>query len=123
MDFGAPQHSCAIVPRGPVFIEAARQTAHAPVDPHAAVGVGTGPAAPRTPEDTQLPVGMEVAVAEPAPQVPGGAIELEAVLDFSDALVFLICVPNLVGLYVLAPVVRARLRAYSDASPGERPGP
>jgi AGCS family alanine or glycine:cation symporter len=55
--------------------------------------------------------------------VIGCTIQLEAVLDFSDALVFLICVPNLFGLYVLAPVVRAWLRAYADADPGERPGP
>jgi AGCS family alanine or glycine:cation symporter len=53
----------------------------------------------------------------------GCMLKLEAILDFSDALVFLICVPNLFGLYVLAPVVRARLRAYADADPGERPGP
>lgn len=42
----------------------------------------------------------------------GCMIELEAVLDFSDALVFLICVPNLIGLYVLTPVVAKRLRDY-----------
>jgi AGCS family alanine or glycine:cation symporter len=44
--------------------------------------------------------------------VLGSTIRLDAVLDFSDALVFLICVPNLIGLYVLAPVVKARLDAY-----------
>jgi AGCS family alanine or glycine:cation symporter len=53
----------------------------------------------------------------------GCMLKLEAILDFSDALVFLICVPNLFGLYVLAPVVRARLRGYAQADPGERPGP
>lgn len=42
----------------------------------------------------------------------GCTIQLEAVLDFSDALVFLICVPNILGLYVLAPVVVARLKDY-----------
>ena len=42
----------------------------------------------------------------------GCMLQLEAILDFSDALVFLICVPNLIGLYVLAPVVEQRLRAY-----------
>ena len=42
----------------------------------------------------------------------GCTIQLEAVLDFSDALVFLICVPNLIGLYVLTPVVARRLSAY-----------
>ena len=44
--------------------------------------------------------------------VLGSTIQLDAVLDFSDALVFTICVPNLIGLYVLAPVVRDRLEAY-----------
>jgi AGCS family alanine or glycine:cation symporter len=43
----------------------------------------------------------------------GCTLKLEAILDFSDALVFLICIPNLIGLYVLAPVVRARLANYS----------
>jgi len=42
----------------------------------------------------------------------GCSVKLDAVLDFSDALVFLICVPNLVGLYWLHPVIEARLRAY-----------
>lgn len=45
----------------------------------------------------------------------GCTIQLEAVLDFSDALVFLICVPNLIGLYVLTPVVVERLRDYRGA--------
>jgi AGCS family alanine or glycine:cation symporter len=43
----------------------------------------------------------------------GCTLKLEAILDFSDALVFLICIPNLIGLYVLSPVVRARLASYS----------
>ena len=42
----------------------------------------------------------------------GCMLQLEAILDFSDALVFLICIPNLLGLYVLAPVVQARLQHY-----------
>ena len=42
----------------------------------------------------------------------GSTIELSAVLDFSDAMVFLICVPNILGLYVLAPVVEKELRGY-----------
>ena len=52
----------------------------------------------------------------------GCMLKLEAILDFSDALVFLICVPNLFGLYVLSPVLRARLRVYAEAEPRERPG-
>ena len=42
----------------------------------------------------------------------GSTIELGAVLDFSDAMVFLICVPNILGLYLLAPVVEKELRGY-----------
>ncbi len=46
--------------------------------------------------------------------VLGCTIKLEAVLDFSDALVFLICVPNIFGLYILTPVVRRELDAYLE---------
>ena len=42
----------------------------------------------------------------------GSTVELSAVLDFSDAMVFLICVPNILGLYLLAPVVEKELRGY-----------
>ncbi|MFB0979143.1 MAG: alanine:cation symporter family protein, partial [Myxococcota bacterium] len=42
----------------------------------------------------------------------GCTIQLEAVLDFSDAMVFLICVPNIFGLYILTPVVKRELAAY-----------
>lgn len=44
--------------------------------------------------------------------VVGSSIELSAVLDFSDALVFLICVPNILGLYLLAPRVKRELAQY-----------
>jgi alanine or glycine:cation symporter, AGCS family len=42
----------------------------------------------------------------------GCSIQLDAILDFSDALVFLICIPNIIGLYMLAPVVRRELANY-----------
>ncbi|MCZ6831730.1 MAG: alanine/glycine:cation symporter family protein [Gammaproteobacteria bacterium] len=42
----------------------------------------------------------------------GCSIQLGAVLEFSDAMVFLICVPNIIGLYMLAPVVRRELHRY-----------
>ncbi len=44
----------------------------------------------------------------------GCTLKLESILDFSDALVFLICVPNVFGLYVLTPVVARHLKAYSS---------
>lgn len=49
--------------------------------------------------------------------VLGAAIELDAVLDFSDAMVFVLCVPNLLGVVLLTPVVRSeltRLLAHID---------
>ncbi len=42
----------------------------------------------------------------------GCTIQLSAVLDFSDALIFTICVPNILGLYILAPTVRRELATY-----------
>ena len=44
----------------------------------------------------------------------GCVVELGPVLDISDALVFLICVPNILGLYVLAPIVKADMRSYRE---------
>ena len=44
----------------------------------------------------------------------GCSIQLDAVLDFSDAMVFLICVPNILGLYMLAPVVKRELIRYDE---------
>ena len=38
-------------------------------------------------------------------------IQLESVLNFSDAMVFVLCVPNVLGLVILAPVVREELAA------------
>ncbi len=46
--------------------------------------------------------------------VLGSSIQLTAVLDFSDALVFVICVPNILGLYILAPTLKRRLIRYQD---------
>ncbi len=45
----------------------------------------------------------------------GCSVQLDAVIDLSDALVFLICVPNLLGLYLLTPVVARELRRYSES--------
>jgi len=44
----------------------------------------------------------------------GCTIQLGAVLNFSDALVFVICVPNIIGLYLLAPVVKRELKSYRE---------
>ncbi|WP_419904010.1 alanine/glycine:cation symporter family protein [Kiloniella sp.] len=42
----------------------------------------------------------------------GCVVQLGPILDISDALVFLICVPNILGLYVLTPVVKRELEGY-----------
>ncbi|WP_166415594.1 alanine/glycine:cation symporter family protein [Cochlodiniinecator piscidefendens] len=42
----------------------------------------------------------------------GCVVQLGPILDISDALVFLIAVPNILGLYFLAPLVRAEMNAY-----------
>ena len=42
----------------------------------------------------------------------GCVLELKAVLDFSDAMIFLIALPNLVALYLFAPMVRREVETY-----------
>ena len=42
----------------------------------------------------------------------GSMVQLGPILDISDALVFVICVPNILGLYFLAPIVKAELDSY-----------
>ena len=43
----------------------------------------------------------------------GCTMQLGAVLDFSDAMVFVIALPNIIGLYLLAPVLKQELKGYS----------
>jgi len=42
----------------------------------------------------------------------GCMIQLTAVLDFSDAMVFLIAIPNILGLYLYAPEVKREVEDY-----------
>jgi len=42
----------------------------------------------------------------------GCIVQLGPILDISDALVFLICVPNILGLYFLTPLVKRELDSY-----------
>ncbi len=42
----------------------------------------------------------------------GCMVQLGPILDISDALVFLICVPNILGLYFLAPIVKREMKKY-----------
>ena len=42
----------------------------------------------------------------------GPLMKLGPILDISDALVFLICIPNIFGLYLLAPIVKREMHSY-----------
>jgi len=44
--------------------------------------------------------------------VVGSAISAKSVFDFGDAMIFAMCFPNVLGLYFLAPEVRADLKDY-----------
>ncbi|MBT8139922.1 MAG: alanine:cation symporter family protein [Gammaproteobacteria bacterium] len=42
----------------------------------------------------------------------GSSVQLGAILSFSDALVFVIALPNIFGLYLLAPIIKKELLDY-----------
>jgi len=42
----------------------------------------------------------------------GPLMKLGPILEISDALVFLICIPNILGLYLLAPTVKREMESY-----------
>ncbi len=44
--------------------------------------------------------------------VVGAASNLSAVVEFSDAMIFVMALPNIIGLYLLAPVVKRELNSY-----------
>ena len=46
----------------------------------------------------------------------GSSIDLGALLQLSDALIFVMAIPNLLGLYFLAPVVRRELDRYTPVT-------
>ncbi len=47
--------------------------------------------------------------------VVGCAAQLEAIVNFSDALIFAIALANILGLYILTPVVARELRTYLES--------
>ena len=47
--------------------------------------------------------------------IVGAAAGLEAVTDFSDAMIFAMLVPNMIGLFILLPKVREELTRYLSA--------
>jgi AGCS family alanine or glycine:cation symporter len=42
----------------------------------------------------------------------GCTINLTTVLDFSDAVIFVVALPNILGLYILAPAIKKELANY-----------
>lgn len=42
----------------------------------------------------------------------GCMVQLGLPLDISDAFMFLICVPNILGLYFLAPIFKREMESY-----------
>jgi AGCS family alanine or glycine:cation symporter len=44
--------------------------------------------------------------------VIGCMVQLSAVLDFSDAMIFVIAIPNLIALYLFAPEVKRDINDY-----------
>ena len=47
--------------------------------------------------------------------VIGAAASMKSIWDFSDAMIFAMVFPNMVGLYLLMPVVKKQLNRYLDA--------
>jgi AGCS family alanine or glycine:cation symporter len=47
--------------------------------------------------------------------IVGSAASLGAVIDFSDAMIFAMSVPNVIGLYFLFPTIKAELKRYLTA--------
>ncbi|RZV42105.1 MAG: alanine:cation symporter family protein, partial [Acidimicrobiales bacterium] len=44
--------------------------------------------------------------------VVGAAVKLESILKFADALIFVMAIPNIIGLYIMAPEVKQDLKEY-----------
>ncbi len=47
--------------------------------------------------------------------VVGASISLGAVIDFSDAMIFAMVVPNIIGVVLLSPIIRKELKKYMNA--------
>jgi AGCS family alanine or glycine:cation symporter len=44
--------------------------------------------------------------------VLGSSIQLAALVDLSDALIFMVAIPNITGLYLLSPVLKEEVVSY-----------
>ena len=47
--------------------------------------------------------------------IVGASISLGAVIDFSDAMIFAMVVPNIIGVVMLSPIVKKELTKYMNA--------
>lgn len=47
--------------------------------------------------------------------VVGASISLGAVINFSDAMIFAMVVPNIIGVIILSPIIRMELKKYNKA--------
>jgi len=47
--------------------------------------------------------------------VIGASASMKSIWDFSDAMIFAMVFPNMVGMYFLFPVVKKQLNRYLDA--------
>ena len=52
--------------------------------------------------------------------VIGAAASMKSIWDFSDAMIFAMVFPNMIGLFFLFPVVKKQLKRYTDAIKGEK---
>ena len=46
----------------------------------------------------------------------GASVSLQAVIDFSDSMIFLMAVPNLIGVFILLPVIKQEFEDYLNDS-------
>ena len=46
--------------------------------------------------------------------VLGSSVQLGALIDLSDAIIYVVAIPNLLGLYLLAPTLRAEVLSYRE---------
>ncbi len=44
--------------------------------------------------------------------VVGAGASLGSVIDFSDAMIFAMCIPNIIGVFLLMPRVKEELEKY-----------
>ena len=53
----------------------------------------------------------------------GSALSLGAVTDFSDAMIFAMSFPNMIGMYFLAPIVKREMQAFLRYADGHEDMP